>query len=182
MLNLLVLDIDGVLSNFEESAMKAMGITKEVLYTKVKPGEWSMNKPFMDDDAFWECINAVPDFWETLPKYDDADDLVKVCEKHFDKQIIVVTTPPRNPSAYAGKAMWMQNNFPKLYRRTLIGPCKHMLGHSKAVLVDDYELNCSKFQEAGGHFVLVPGRCNKYHELVGDRVRFVDERLKELCK
>ncbi|RJQ26409.1 hypothetical protein C4577_03595 [Candidatus Parcubacteria bacterium] len=176
-----LLDVDGVLANFEASAMKAMGITKEELYTKVPPGKWSMNEPFMSDDDFWKCIDAVPDFWETLPKYDDADDIVKVCQKYFGDQIIVVTTPPKNPLSYAGKAHWMKHNFPKLYRQTFIGPKKHMLGHPGAVLVDDYELNCSKFQETGGQIVLVPNRGNKHYELISDRVKYVDERLKELC-
>lgn len=178
MFQVLYLDCDGCLSDFYSSALKALGKDKEVIERTLLPGTWSMEPACgVTEDEFWDIINNTPNFWESLDVLPNARGLVKVCEKYFGEEILLLTSPSKNPQSYAGKAVWVQKHFPKYARRLMVGPKKHMLAHSNAVLVDDYEVNCSKFEERGGKTVLVPNRGNKLHDKMDRVLEVVEEGL-----
>jgi 5'(3')-deoxyribonucleotidase len=174
------LDVDGVLADFDTSALKAMEITREQMDERVPLGQWNVNEGTMSDTEFWKRVDKIPDFWHTLGKYPDADEIVDVCEYYFPNEVVLLTTPPTNPYSYFGKAHWIKANFPHLYRSMFIGPNKFKLAHPGAVLVDDAEKNCDKFERAGGKVVLVPTRGNRLHPLEKNRVKEIKRQIEEI--
>lgn len=180
-------DCDGCLADFESSALKLMGVTKEQLYISLPPGRAAsyITSPFMMDDDFWGLVDRTPDFWETIPKTKEADEILSVCKKHFGNEVYLLTKPPRNPLAYAGKAKWVCEHFPKMYRYLFVGPKKYAFAHPGSVLVDDNEENCDLFMnppnnKPGGTAVILPRRGNKLYHLEGQLITYLDDELRKL--
>ncbi len=176
------LDVDGVICDFTSSALMVMGITREQMEERVPIGTWNVNHGTMEESEFWKRVDSVPSFWESMSKLPDADKIVGLCESYFGENVVLLTTPPSSPDSYSGKARWVKANFPKLYRRMFIGPNKYLLAHFWAVLVDDSEKNCSKFEDAGGHAVLVPDRGNRLYTETHRRVEHVKESFDHLMR
>lgn len=165
MVKICFLDLDGVLVSFYNAALSVMGMTRDLADLVVPPGEWHFSKYFCkDDNEFWKKIDQTPRFWQSLDKMDDADHIVETCEQLFGSNVYLLTSPPLNPSAFSGKAEWVQKHYPHLYRKLFIGAAKEAFAHSGAVLVDDSDSNIEKFKKAGGKAVLVPRRWNSGHQ------------------
>lgn len=180
--NVCFLDMDSVITDFYLPALKAVGLTKEYVEANLPPGPeaWRLDEKFMSKNDFWGAINSVPNFWESLPKTQEADEIVKICEKYFGDNVFLLTSPPHHSNAYSGKATWVKENLPKYRRKLFIGPKKYAFAHSKAVLIDDSEENCEKFRKAGGKIVLVPRRGNSLHHREHELLTVLEEELEHL--
>lgn len=176
-----LLDIDGVLANFWTAAVHRLGLKVADSFARVPPGEWSFVAHLgYSDNEFWKIIDSTPGFWEGLAKMPDADLILETCEVFFPGRVFLLTAPPLNPEAYSGKARWVRERYPKLYRKLFIGPAKEAFAHAGAVLVDDNDGNCEKFRAAGGNAVLVPRRWNSGHGVADDALHCVRQELLHL--
>ena len=126
--------------------------------------------------AMWQAIHACDaGFWKGLDLYPWAMELYQRCSAVAP--VVLLTSPSKDPSSYAGKAAWVQRHF-GLDADLLIGSCKHRVAHPGAVLIDDSPKNCAAFIEAGGHAIVFPGIGNILHAVPGDeRVAYVARAL-----
>lgn len=158
------LDIDGVLADFWTTSAKCIGIASAENYSYVSPADYFFWRSLgYSDNEFWRVIDATPGFWESLTPTEDGRAIYETCEILFPGRVYLLTAPPLNPEAFAGKARWVREHYPELYRKLFIGPAKEAFAHPGAVLVDDSDANCDKFRAAGGKAVLVPRRWNAGH-------------------
>ena len=130
--------------------------------------------------AMWQAIHACDaGFWKGLDLYPWAMELYQRCSAVAP--VVLLTSPSKDPSSYAGKAAWVQRHFPDAEH--LIGSCKHRVAHPGAVLIDDSPKNCAAFREAGGHAILFPGVGNDLHALIaGHRVAYVARALQVIVE
>ena len=169
-------DLDGVLVDFMGGICQAFGVTMDELNSKWKVGDWNCWAALGCDseDAFWQRIDSVPTFWDNLGWMHDGKDILNACIQDYgEKNVCILSSPPRNPLATAAKVAWVQRELPQFRRRMFIGNEKFQLAHRGAVLVDDSDKNCDEFRRAGGHVVLVPRRWNSLHLNAGFAARYV---------
>ena len=126
-------------------------------------------------EQLWDAIHSRgAAFWSGLEPFPWAMDLYQRCSAVAP--VVLLTSPSRDPSSYAGKAAWVKRHFPDAEH--LIGSCKHRVAHPSAVLIDDSPKNCAAFIEAGGHAIVFPGIGNILHAVPGDeRVAHVARTL-----
>tara|TARA_B100000686_G_scaffold324856_1_gene380945 strand:- start:2267 stop:2731 length:465 start_codon:yes stop_codon:yes gene_type:complete len=145
------LDMDGVLSDFDTPIIDKFGSKKE----------WNDG---------WDKLN--PDFFYTLPKKPDADELVDYVRGLFD--VHVLTAIPKKgkfDAARVQKFKWCFDNF-KIYP-SKIHVCfreeKQFYAAednlSPNVLIDDLEKNCSEFKAKGGIAIHHTSTKNSIQEL-----------------
>jgi len=162
------LDCDGCLVDFIGGVCHLFGTTYEELCQKWEPGEWDIAKPLgMTEDQMWSRIsNNSFAFWEGLNPTQDGKDILAWCEDTFD-DVVLMTSPPRDPMAAAGKVAWIESNLGDYFktRKFAVTPVKEMFAHPNATLIDDSDSNVKKFFQARGEAMLVPRRWNKLHML-----------------
>lgn len=169
------LDVDGVLADFVRGAM--IKHRRRPVAGDWPPGEWNIAGVLgMTEVQFWAPLDE--SFWETLPLTREALDVVHMVERWFGKtNVCLLTSPPRNPKAAAGKQAWIQTNFPNYSRRFFIGSAKYLCAGPAKFLIDDNADNVLEFNAAGGTAILFPRPWNPLHDLIGDPVKFVDSVL-----
>jgi hypothetical protein len=169
------LDIDGVLTDFNKAACRAIGITMADMEAGTKPGPsaWGFwGVAGLTESDFWAAIDREgAAFWDTMEWLPDGRDILNLCLNAGP--VILMTSPPWSPEASAGKVSWIRREIPELRRRFSITPCKEAFAHARAILVDDSDSNTQKFHEAGGRAVLVPRRWNGLHEQRGETLTHV---------
>lgn len=178
-------DLDGVLVDFMAGALAVHG--KPDL--KFKPGIHSPAKQLgISNDEFSTKIEAKADFWETLKPYDFAHDLMTKIEQEAGHnaqegdgvtrhEIILLTTPARDPLSVVGKIRWVEHHFPKYKKLLMIGRCKWACAQPNALLIDDNAGFCDKFAEAGGATILFPRIWNPNHQYADRAVEFTMSRV-----
>ena len=173
------LDVDGVLADFVGGCCEVFGISREYLYERWPPGIWNFHPSLqITEDQFWADIDAQGiKFWRNLEPMPDMADILQVVEERFGDNVALLTSPPRNPLAVAGKVEWIQKYLPKYRRKFFVGPAKHLLAHPRAILIDDYDANVQKFQKAGGLGIVVPRRWNHLHDHPISAAEFVSTCL-----
>lgn len=158
-----LLDMDGVLADFVGAMVKAHG--KEDPYKNGKhKGNFSMEEAWkMPLETFWKPANFV-DFWASMKKTPEADDLVSFVEKKFGKEnVAILTTQSEHPSSVIGKIKWIDSNYPQFNRRLILTAAKDFLAHPENTLIDDKTENVDNFIKSGGLAVLMPRPWNREH-------------------
>jgi len=176
----ILLDMDGVLSQFVEASCRFFGTTEEELIKKWPKNEYDTDKVLNVSNAeFWEKINgAGQKFWSEMPEYPWAKTLYEGCKKYGD--VYFLTSPSDQPCSPAGKLEWIHrftgNN---KARNFLIGPPKFLCANMDHVLIDDSDKNCNAFAMAGGRTILFPQpwNCN-YAEK--DKLGYTFGKLEEI--
>ena len=149
------LDVDGVLANFRKGIHDAFN--KRYDYSLLSP-KWI----FWDDwsNVTFEMVNAVCTipFWQNLEWMHDGLEIFKsICDKFKPEQIYLLTTPMPNVESATGKWLWVKNQLPGFYKRTIITQApKHLLAKPNTLLIDDKDENIDKFRAAGGKIIMVP--------------------------
>lgn len=136
-------DSDGVICDFRAGARKVLGRDFN-------------NKSRNEDGA---RLNAVEDYWETLPPMPDLDLYWGFIKKYHPH---ILTAVPSYPWVFEweqvdrGKRAWYHHHLPEIPQRNI-----HIVereqkrdyartGKTKNVLIDDHEQNCQEFEAAGG--------------------------------
>ncbi len=167
------LDIDGVLADFVTGSIEACDLP----LTHDQVTEWDYYKPYMEAKEFWKCIHAQQYFWEDLPVYPWAHDLVKMLSEFGE--IVYCSDPSSDDEAASGKIKWLKRHgFLKPDGKNFVlTPCKWLLAGPERVLVDDYGYNTAAFSRQGGAAILFPQPWNHGRALPYDRVEVVRDWL-----
>ncbi len=150
------LDMDGVLSDFIEGSLVALGEADN--YTKKDVTKWDYYKDWgYTTTEFWNCCRG-HHFWETLPKFTWADDLVQAA-RELDPDFRVCTMPSLDKGSYTGKIDWLQNNLKIGMSRLIFMRDKPMLSKPGRLLIDDNPKFVERWEAAGGQAILFNCDC-----------------------
>jgi hypothetical protein len=163
------LDLDGVLCDFDKGHTELYQLD----YLPGERREWTgplsafKRKTGKGIEDFWLGMSV--DFWFTLDKTKECDQILALVEP-FDA--IIITAPPighidSTANAVKGKTKWIRKNLPKYFfeGRFLIGSAKEFCASDDAILIDDNQDNCIKWEQAGGKSILVPREWNAYRDM-----------------
>ena len=150
-------DLDGVLSHWEKSAAKTLGVdyNDPEIREKLKNGK-RMETFVGGDDKMWLMIDKEgEEWWENMEKLPWADDLVDMLRKET-KDFFFLSSPSKCPMCYSGKMKWVLKNYPDLNKNLFLGCKKYLFANPNVLLVDDTEKKVKKFRKNGGHAFLWP--------------------------
>lgn len=170
-------DLDGVIANFVEGAIEAADLP----LTHDDVNQWDFFKPYMSSEEFWGRIHAQACFWEDLPVYPWAHELVEALRSFGD--VVYCSDPTLDDESATGKIKWLKRHgFMKPNGRNLILTAnKWMLARPTRVLVDDYMGHLIPFVQHGGEAVMFPQRWNDtFGHATVDPVAVVVGRLKSI--
>ncbi len=145
------LDMDGVLADFFGGVEKLYGVDhwKELTNDKTK-------------DLKSEVIARITgtNFFETLPKFPTADNLIKMVKDFTGGTYSINTSPLRgdNENSAKYKKVWISNNIEQPAEVVVTGR-KESYAKDKAsgtpnILIDDRPVNIQRWQDAGGYGIL----------------------------
>ena len=148
-------DMDGVLTDFDASFMKASD--------GIRPSEYERN---MGKDKFWELIDGKGvGYWVGMPWMSDG-------KKYWDyiKQYnpILLSSPSRSQTSRLGKRLWVRNNLPGTKLILAQAKDKQNYAQKNRILIDDRPSNIDQWRASGGIGIL--------HISAADTIR----QLKEL--
>lgn len=170
------IDMDGVLVNFQEAALRVFGWSiieeaddgmllqeegtgNETIYPW---GERSIPKVIgVSSSRFWKEIAAHDGFWEKLQPYEWMKELLKLCRPHG---FTVASTPADDPACPGGKIAWLKKHIRSDFEDFLLGKDKFHMAKEGTILIDDHDDNIKAFQDAGGTGILVPQYWNTGHK------------------
>ena len=134
----LFLDADGVLADFDEGARQLLGMPVKAFEARHGRG------------AFWKRLANAKNFYGSLPKMADADELFEAV-KHLNP--IILTGLPRGNWAADQKVRWAAKYFPGTKIITTMARDKRNHAKEHDVLVDDQIRHAHLWQEMGGVFI-----------------------------
>jgi hypothetical protein len=135
----LFLDCDGVLADFDAGARALLG-TDPATYT-ARRGK----------GAFWRELARHGDFYASLPKMADADELFDAVRQ---LKPTILTGLPIGKWAAPQKVRWAAEHFPGVPIITCMARDKHRHMEGADVLVDDSEQHMAAWEQAGGIYIL----------------------------
>lgn len=152
-------DLDGVIANFVEGAIEAADLP--LTHDDVK--EWDFFKPYMSSEEFWGRIHAQSCFWEDLPSYPWAHELVEALQGFGD--VVFCSDPTLDDESATGKIKWLKRHgfVNPGERNYILAAEKWRLSLKDTVLIDDSFVNCQRFAmglDSYGDTVLFPQRWN----------------------
>jgi hypothetical protein len=182
-MKVIYMDLDGVAANWDKAAMGLFGFhDREQTYwdelVDLIAERYGVDKR-KATGIMWSRINKEgADWWESFEFYEMGLELYEAC--WAVAPVVFVTSPSTDPSSAAGKMAWVNRMSPaftelrhkkkyhfdqyavKTVKRCLaITPAKAMLAGPGKLLIDDRDINCRRFEAAGGTTVLWPQPWNK---------------------
>jgi len=181
-IDIIYLDIDGVLADFIGGVMKAFDL--EYDYNKwpgaLGPDGWNWFESFglTFDQVDAECTAK---FWAGMEWMHDGCDMFNLVNGG-PVGAHLLTTPMKNPESTTGKLTWIEKYLNNKWRKNAIvtGAPKKLFARPGALLIDDRDKNVEEFRAAGGEAILVPRPWNKLYPHAGHSARIVRENLKAL--
>lgn len=135
-------------------------IDMDMVLVDLKKGIQKLDHSFTNDNTFKvspslkEKIISKPDFWATLPKMNDFDELWEFVSL-LNPKILTANTIWDN-KAKEGKWEWIQRNCPAIPNYDfycVLREEKQIFATTKNkrnILIDDYQLNCDEWNSNGG--------------------------------
>lgn len=161
---LVALDLDGCIANFTKAVCKVLNQDYDKVLKNWPNGVYETSTVLgISNTQMWKAIDRTKNFWENIELYDYSKELVNKLMDRYD--VYICTSPARHPNCYSGKAAWIQKHFPKLSRKMVITPAKHLLAGTVRVLIDDSDEKINKFIEFGGIGLIVPQCWNSLHSM-----------------
>ena len=174
-----LLDLDGVLTNFNKAAFELHNIKEDPFLSLRKPlKSFSEILPLIGLTAEDFYRGMGEEYWANLEWMPDGKRIISLIEDHFaPDDICILTAPIRNKGCVPGKISWIRKNLPRYYYRNqyLIGKPKHFCAAPDSLLVDDSGENTELFQQKGGHVILVPRPWNDVKKR--DALNFLERQL-----
>ncbi len=189
MLNVIYLDMDGVIVDLVRHTYRIAGIAEaEIDAAFHDTTEWDslprvlsefLQTEWTESDLYELWATGGQKFWATVPWTTHGKALYNLCSQHAP--VVLMTTPTIRPSSAAGKMDWIQRNMPQhAQRHYALAPPKHMMAHPGAILIDDGEHNIDKFAAKGETF-LWPGPWNRNSSMShDDAMAALSDKLREL--
>lgn len=106
--NICLVDLDGTLVSYEKKLLQD-------LKRLASPKEPPLTRPPRDDAPDYlrarsDLIRANSNWWATLPKLKLGMDMWYLAGELGFRRVILTQGPKRNPSAWKGKKIWIDNN------------------------------------------------------------------------
>lgn len=172
---IVLLDMDGVIADFNVAALIAFGFTESEAKKRVEnwtPGVWSVEDEIgREKGELWKVIANNKRFWEDIPIYNYTKKFIKELKSNHD--VYICTSPSPHHDCPTGKLKWLSNHNLGLSRNVVITKHKHLLACPNKCLIDDTDTKINKFVEHGGNGVLFPQRWNTMHSFDGNKVDYV---------
>lgn len=168
-------DMDGLLTNFAETAIK---FHDQVLHPADIEWDFPQQIGWADTwcPTFWEPL-ANKAFWEHLPWTAEGKDLLKGLEEIFGTNIAILSNPLDYDNVCDGKRAWVKRELPSYSKRLLLGSAKGLTASSRHILLDDYDGNVDTFRAQGGRAVLVPRTWNSRKSETDSQGRFDTDKI-----
>jgi hypothetical protein len=153
----ILLDMDGVCTDFVGSVLRAFELSTEEqarLYKNWPHGEYHVNRLIgVSRNAMWKKIDSKGvEFWSEMPEYPWFDkfyaDLSEIAPVTF------CTSPGRSHMAASGKIQWLQKKFGSGFDKYVLTPHKHLLSKQDSALIDDSNENIDGFNNGPSCFGL----------------------------
>ena len=180
MINTVFLDMDEVITDFNKGVCEAfnMPYQYETFFSEYK---WFPKIGRTRKEVNAKCTI---DFWRKLEWMFDGREILEIILDKFNiDQVYLITMPMSNPESATGKWLWIKDNLPSFYKRTIITQApKHLLARPDTLLIDDKNENVDGFREAGGKALLVPRPWNRAHLQADRTVEVVKEFLGRICQ
>ena len=176
------LDMDGVIADFMSSLCAAHGKPSPYV-DPVNKGKFDTEKLWgISDTEFWAPVakNSL-EFWETIQKTPEADEIVKLAVLEFGiENVAILTAPSKDPGSVPGKRYWIERHYPAFRKRMIFttASAKCFVAGPRKVLIDDKDSNVDEFDEHGGTGILVPRPWNAEHMLERDLVEVIKDQIK----
>lgn len=174
-------DMDGVVADFLTACFKIHDKDSTHWNNPIHRGKFWVNEAWgQTNEEFWRPIRNVQQFWENLPAYAHAQDLILYLESKLPKSsIYFLSAPAPYPACHAGKVSWILEHFPEYKNRLILTQHKKFLAGNNRLLVDDADHNIQQFRSYGGQAVLLPrpwnsehGKLNEFNDIYGDGLPF----------
>lgn len=157
------LDMDGVIVDFVGGVCKLVNYTDSWI-----PGEYDLAKVLRNN--IWDIIDKTDmEWWSNLDKTTDADAIINAVEKY---DYYICSSPTCSPLCAAGKLLWIQKHYPKLARKYVLTPHKHLLATRDSLLIDDSDVQCQNWTNNGGLAYLIPRMWNSEYSQQFDPYHF----------
>ncbi len=180
---LCLLDQDGVTADFMKGVQKLFGIPQSTFDSAPRPIPWNWIWEVLglNEKEFWSYITI--DWWADLDWMPDGKAILEIVESHFGPEnVVILTNPSGQDSAYPGKKIWFERHMPKYARdqRYIFAKHKRACANAKHWLIDDADHNVKDFRDAGGKAILCPRLWNQLHS-VTDAASYIRSQLNEQC-
>ena len=158
----ILLDMDGVLSDFISGAVNVLNRTydKDITMKQYATefGEWGTYDYYgITVEEFWRPINQEPNFWINLKPYPWYKELYNsLCDIG---EVTIVTSPSEDPDCMAQKLKWARHYLGISITEMFFGSRKYLMA-GNGILIDDYSKNTEAFATAGGESILIPSNWN----------------------
>ena len=143
------LDMDGVIVNWTEGALKTCGFDHKdpELRKKIKAND-GMIDCIMSEDEIWKHIDKVgAKWWADLDWLPWGKELYNKLDKKV-KHLFILSSPSHDPSCCSGKMEWLNKHLDT--RKFFFGPDKYAVAGPNKLLIDDSARKIEPFEEAGG--------------------------------
>jgi len=135
-------DMDGVLTNFDESFLK---------YSEgIPPREYEKT---YGKEKFWELIDGKGGvgFWVGMPWMEDGKQYWDYI-KNYDTELL--SSPSRSSTSRLGKRLWVRNNMPGVKLTLAQAAKKQNYAAPNHILIDDRPSNIDQWKSQGGIGIL----------------------------
>lgn len=180
-IQLILLDIDGVIYNFVKSYFKLLNVTsiKESDITN-----YDMSTTLgLSKIEFWNNCDNADGLFDTGEFYEWTNNLINVCNHYSNNNVIFCSNPGNNPKHWGEKRRLIDrfNNEFNFNMHMILTQSKHTLSLPNVVLIDDHPNNITRFNNGNGIGILFPQYWNNSHEsLLNDRVGYIDCTLDDI--
>lgn len=158
MVNVFV-DMDGVLADFDRAF--------ETKFNKQTPSKMGVT-----DTEMWALINTMPDFFLEIPPYEGAQEFWYNIQAMLgpENQAILTAASKSYYSAIAiQKKQWITRHIdPRAWVLPTYGASSKTLFLQEPgdILIDDFQRNCERWEEAGGRAILHTSFEDSFNQLV----------------
>ncbi len=167
MIKRVLLDMDGVLTNFHKGVCKAFHYPC-VLDEMIRYAFW---EDWKEKNVTGQDVNNICNqvFWEDLEWMHDGKEILRIVEDAYGKEnIFIITLPMPNAGSWTGKRIWIEHMAPDYKKQLIVTQASRAFFASpNTLLIDDKQENVDEFIKAGGNAILIPRPWNR---LRGHRV------------
>lgn len=172
----LFFDMDGVLANFNKAVCETFGHDHKVVIENWSD-DWAICSQLgITKGQMWKKIDAIHDWWEHIPPHDWLKSLLNLADRY---ESYILSAPHITPSCASGKIAWL-NKHTKFNGRVILTKHKYLCAAPNRVLIDDNDLKCKEFKEAGGHVILFPQVWNSNRQFADDPITYVFNELERI--
>ena len=147
------LDMDGVLADWLKGANNVL---EKFGYPDWRDDSWQQLDNEQRDEIRWSILKKQENFWGSLPYMKDGKKLWKFL-KDYKPHILSSVEERMKDTAIPEKKLWLEENL-GLNNLSNIHLVEHFTKQIYAlnehgqpnILIDDYDLNCEMFENAGG--------------------------------